>query len=164
LRYLNVRLIVLGSGEAELEGRFFDLQRTYPHKCWFFRGYHERLAHQIEAAADIFLMPSRFEPCGLNQMYSLKYGAMPLVRKTGGLADTVELVDPLEGTGTGIVFEHYDTPAFTWALKSALQVFQNRSLFERIQRNGMSKDYSWERQTAEYTRLYRAMLGQGEAS
>ncbi len=162
LRYLNIRLIVLGSGEAELEARFFDLQRTYPHKCWFFRGYHERLAHQIEAAADIFLMPSRFEPCGLNQMYSLKYGAMPLVRKTGGLADTVELVDPEFGTGTGIVFEHYDAPAFTWALKSALQVFHNRSLFARVQRNGMAQDFSWERQGAEYIRLYRTLLGQDQ--
>lgn len=164
LRYLNLRLIVLGSGEPELEARFFDLQRTYPHKSWFFRGYHEELAHQIEAAADIFLMPSRFEPCGLNQMYSLKYGAMPLVRKTGGLADTVELVDPEFGTGTGIVFEHYDVPAFTWALKSALQVFQNRSLFTRVQRNGMAQDFSWERQGAEYVRLYRRLLGQGDVS
>jgi starch synthase len=162
LRYLNIRLIVLGSGEPALESRFFDLQRTFPHKCWFFRGYHERLAHAIEAAADIFLMPSRFEPCGLNQMYSLKYGTVPVVRKTGGLADTVELVDPLRGTGTGIVFEHYDEPAFTWALKSSLQLFQHRSLFERVQRNGMAQDFSWERQSAEYLRLYRALLGQGE--
>ena len=164
LRYLNIRLIVLGSGEPGLEARFFDLQRTFPHKCWFFRGYHERLAHLIEAAADIFIMPSRFEPCGLNQMYSLKYGAMPIVRKTGGLADTVELVDPQRGTGTGVVFEHYDVPAFTWALRSALQIFQNRPLFTRVQKNGMAQDFSWERQGAEYIRLYETLLGSGEAS
>jgi starch synthase len=85
-----------------------------------------------------------------------------VVRKTGGLADTVELVDPMRGTGTGVVFEHYDEPAFTWALKSALQLFQHRALFERVQRNGMAQDFSWERQSAEYLRLYRALLGQGE--
>ena len=164
LRYLNLRFLVLGSGEPGLEARFFDLQRTFPHKCWFFRGYHERLAHAIEAAADIFLMPSRFEPCGLNQMYSLKYGAVPVVRKTGGLADTVELFDPQKGTGTGVVFDNYDVPGFTWGLRTALQLFQNRALFTQVQRNGMAKDYSWDRQGAEYTRLYRALLGQGDAS
>ncbi len=164
LRYLNIRFLALGSGEQSLEARFFDLQRTFPHKCWFFRGYHEKLAHRIEAAADIFLMPSRFEPCGLNQMYSLKYGAVPLVRKTGGLADTVELVDPKQGEGTGIVFDHYDKPGFTWALRTALQLFQNRALFEQVQRNGMAMDFSWDRQGAEYTRLYQALVGQGDPS
>jgi starch synthase len=160
LRYLDVRVVVLGSGEPGLEMRFHDLQRAYPQKCFFYRGYHERLAHLIEAAADIFLMPSRFEPCGLNQMYSLRYGAVPIVRKTGGLADTVQLYDPATGQGTGIVFDHYDVTAFAWALKAALLLFKDKPAFARMRANGMAQDFSWQRQGAEYVKLYQALTGQ----
>jgi starch synthase len=157
LRYLNVRFLALGSGEPELEARFHQLHRAFPQRMWFYRGYNEKLAHRLEAAADIFVMPSRFEPCGLNQMYSLKYGAVPIVRKTGGLADTVKLYDPDTGQGTGIVFDSYDVPGFTWALRTALTLFKDRPTWERIRRNGMLEDYSWKKQSAEYEKLYRRL-------
>ncbi len=159
LRYLNLRAVILGTGESGIEDHFHWLQRTFPQKVCFYRGYSNELAHLIEAAADIFLMPSRFEPCGLNQMYSLKYGTVPIVRKTGGLADTVELFDPATGQGTGFVFEHYDRTGFAWALKTALSTYQDQPAWERLRRNGMEMDYSWDKQGAEYEELYRQLVG-----
>ncbi len=157
LGHLDLRLVVLGTGKSEVEERFARLQQSFPQKVCYYRGYSEELAHLIEAACDIFLMPSRFEPCGLNQMYSLKYGTVPIVRQTGGLADTVELWDPESGTGTGFVFDHFDVPGFAWALDTALATFEDRTAWERLRRNGMEKDYSWEHQGAEYEKLYRAL-------
>jgi starch synthase len=159
LRHLDLRLAILGTGESRFEEHFHRLQRTFPQKACFYRGYSEPLAHLIEAAADVFLMPSRFEPCGLNQMYSLKYGAVPVVRKTGGLADTVEHFQRSTGEGTGFVFEHYDSTGFAWALKQALTVYQDRKAWSRLRSNGMRQDFSWERQGAEYEELYAALVG-----
>ena len=157
LRYLNVKLAVLGSGESGLEEYFLGLERHFPGKVCFYRGYSEELAHLIEAGADIFLMPSRFEPCGLNQMYSLKYGTVPIVRKTGGLADTVQLFDRRTGQGTGVVFDHYDQTGFAWALRTALELYQDDEAWATVRRNGMLQDYSWDRQGAEYEKLYRVL-------
>ena len=157
LRHLDLRLAVLGTGERRYEEHFYGLQRTFPQKVCYYRGYNEPLAHLIEAASDIFLMPSRFEPCGLNQMYSLKYGTAPVVRKTGGLADTVEHFDAATGEGTGFVFEHFDVTGFAWGLRQALIAYDNREAWARLRRNGMEKDYSWERQGAEYEKLYAAL-------
>ncbi|MEM1177724.1 MAG: glycogen synthase GlgA [Acidobacteriota bacterium] len=154
LRYLNVKLAVLGSGEAGLEEYFLGLERQFPTKVCFYRGYSDELAHLIEAGSDLFIMPSRFEPCGLNQMYSLKYGTVPIVRKTGGLADTVQLFDRRTGEGNGIVFEHYDQAGFTWALRTALELYQDQEAWATMRRNGMLADYSWDRQGAEYEKLY----------
>ena len=158
LRYLDLRLAVLGSGEPGLEEYFLHLERQFPDKVCFFRGYSNELAHLIEAGADIFLMPSLFEPCGLNQMYSLKYGTIPIVRRTGGLADTVQLYDRQSGAGTGIVFDHYDQTGFAWALKTALELYQDRKAWTQMRRNAMLQDYSWNRQGAEYEQLYRLLL------
>ncbi|MGH9337917.1 MAG: glycogen synthase, partial [Vicinamibacteria bacterium] len=102
----RLQLVVLGTGEARYESFFESLQARFPDRVRFYRGFHEELAHWIEAGADLFLMPSRYEPCGLNQMYSLRYGTVPIVRKTGGLADSVRPFEPSSGEGTGIVFEH----------------------------------------------------------
>ena len=157
LGHLDLRLVVLGTGKSTYEERFAQLQRSFPRKVCYYRGYSEELAHLIEAGCDVFLMPSRFEPCGLNQMYSLKYGTVPIVRKTGGLADTVELWDPDSGEGTGFVFEHFDVTGFAWALKMALTTYRDRAAWERLRRNGMEKDYSWEHQGAEYEKLYRTL-------
>lgn len=157
LRYLDMRVVILGSGESRYEDHFQWLQNTFPQKVCFYRGYSEPLAHLIEAGADIFLMPSRFEPCGLNQMYSLKYGTVPIVRKTGGLADTVDLFDPKTGEGTGVVFEHYDSTGFAWALKTALTLHRDPAAWAKLRQNAMAKDYSWQRQGAEYEKLYRAL-------
>ena len=100
---------------------FFEIWRSaFPGRVAFRSGYDEPLAHLIEAGSDIFLMPSRYEPCGLNQMYSLRYGTIPIVRKTGGLADSVQHFDPSSGRGTGCVFNDYDAPAVRWAIDTAL--------------------------------------------
>ena len=158
LRYLKIRLIVLGSGEPALEEHFYWLQQNFPQKVCFYRGFSNPLAHLIEAGSDIFLMPSRFEPCGLNQMYSLKYGTLPLVRRTGGLADTVQMFDPDTGEGNGVVFDHYDDAGFAWGLKTALGLWRDPSIRARIRQNAMAVDWSWHKQSAEYENLYRALL------
>ena len=160
LRYLDLRVVVLGTGEPRYEEHFHWLQQTFPDKVCYYRGFSEELAHLIEAGCDIFLMPSQFEPCGLNQMYSLKYGTVPIVHKTGGLADTVELWNPTTGEGTGFVFEHFDSTGFGWALKSALTTYKDGDAWARLRRNGMEKDFSWQRQGAEYEKLYRLLLGE----
>ncbi len=159
LHHLDVRLVVLGTGERQYERFFHELQQQFPDKVCFHRGYHEPLAHRIEAAADIFLMPSKFEPCGLNQMYSLKYGTVPIVRKTGGLADTVHLFDPKTREGTGFVFDHYTAEGMTWALERALATYQDQEAWAQLRANGMQRDYSWERQGAQYEKLYRRLIG-----
>lgn len=155
----DFRLVALGSGEPRYEEFFHRLQEWFPGKAWFYRGFNEKLAHWIEAGADVFLMPSRFEPCGLNQMYSLKYGTPPVVHKTGGLADTVQLFDSTRGEGTGFVFDHFAAEGLRWALDYALDTYPHRETWERLQRNGMAKDFSWDVQGREYVDLYRRLAG-----
>jgi starch synthase len=147
-------LVVLGSGEPRYEAFFTTLQHRFPQRVVFHRGYDEALAHWIEAAADIFLMPSRYEPCGLNQMYSLRYGTIPVVRRTGGLADSVRHYDEATGEGTGVVFDDYDAPALAWGIGRALDLYRRPEHWTRLVRNAMAEDFSWERQGAEYARLY----------
>ena len=150
-------LVVLGSGEDRYLAFFRSLMADFPEQVAFHAGYDESLAHLIEAGSDIFLMPSRYEPCGLNQMYSLRYGTVPVVRKTGGLADSVQHFDPQNGTGTGVVFEHYDAPAVSWALNTALDWYANPRIWRRIMRNAMARDFSWQHQVAEYEQLYQRL-------
>lgn len=152
------RLAVLGSGEEQYERYFQRLRDQYPTQVAFFRGYNNELAHRIEAAADLFLMPSRYEPCGLNQMYSLKYGTVPVVRRTGGLADTVEPFDPDTGRGTGFLFEEFTSEALFVALSAALSVYEDREAWQRLMQNGMAEDFSWNRQGPLYVELYEALL------
>ena len=121
------------------------------------RGFSEDLSHWIEAASDMFLMPSRYEPCGLNQLYSLRYGTVPIVRRTGGLADSVEHFDEVSGTGTGIVFNDYDTSAVRWALDTALDLYQKKGRWRRLVQNAMAQDFSWQRQVGEYERVYQQL-------
>ncbi|MDH4125326.1 MAG: glycogen synthase GlgA [Gammaproteobacteria bacterium] len=151
-------LAVLGSGESRYERLFSRLQEVFPDRVHFSKGYNNELAHQIEAGADLFLMPSRYEPCGLNQMYSLKYGTVPIVRKTGGLADSVQAVDAQSASGTGIVFEHYDDSGLRWALRTALDLYSNAPVFRQIMLNGMAEDFSWASQGALYEALFRRQL------
>jgi len=154
-------LLALGTGEPELEGFFRGLGERHPDRARFLNTYSESWAHRIEAAADLFLMPSRYEPCGLNQMYSQKYGTVPVVRKTGGLADTVEPWSPDTGEGTGFVFEHADSQGVRWALGVALETWKSRAHWRRLQQNGMARDFSWERRGEEYLELYRRLVGEG---
>ena len=149
----------LGSGEAKYEKFFAGLAHSFPGRVVFESGYDEALSHWIEAASDLFLMPSRYEPCGLNQMYSLRYGTVPVVRRTGGLADSVEHYDAASGTGTGVVFNDFDPPALTWALNTALDLYAQPAHWSRLMRNGMQRDFSWQRRTEEYVALYRRVIG-----
>jgi starch synthase len=150
----NFNFIALGSGEPHYEDFFERLARAYPGRVAFYRGYSEELAHLIEGGSDMFLMPSLYEPCGLNQMYSLRYGTVPIVRRTGGLADSVQIYDPHSGEGTGIVFDDYNVEAVVWAITTAVDLFQNRRRWNRIVRNGLAQNFSWERQVGEYMALY----------
>ena len=154
----DVRLCVLGSGEERYERYFSWLAETHPGKVAFRAGYDEDLAHQIEAGADIFLMPSRYEPCGLNQMYSLRYGTVPIVRRTGGLADTVEPYDERSGEGTGFLFDAFNADALFEAMRSAISTFRHPEAWGKLMRNGMQKDFSWERQVRPYVDLYRRLI------
>jgi len=153
----DVRFVVLGSGEPRYERFFEGLQRRFPGRAVYHGGYSEELAHFIEAAADIFLMPSYYEPCGLNQMYSLRYGTVPVVRRTGGLADSVQHYDPDTGEGTGIVFNDFDAGGLAWALDTALEWYEWPDLWRQIIGNGMRQDFSWGRAVAEYVRLYERL-------
>ena len=157
LRASNLRLAVLGTGEKKHEDVFTWLQGQFPGRVCFYRGYSNELAHRIEAGADLFLMPSFYEPCGLNQMYSLAYGTIPVVRRTGGLADTVEPWDPGSRRGTGFVFEHFTADGLRWALDRALETYADPKAWRQLMLNAMSRDFSWPRQAAEYEALYRRL-------
>ncbi|MCH7664985.1 MAG: glycogen synthase [Acidobacteria bacterium] len=155
----RIQLVALGTGESRYESAFQGLQDAFPGRAVFHRGYSEELAHLIEAAADIFVMPSKFEPSGLNQMYSLKYGTVPIVRRTGGLADAVDLYNPATGEGTGFLFDHFSIDAFRRALAFALETYADPEAWKRLMHNGMSRDFSWDRQGALYVELYRRLAG-----
>ena len=151
-------LVVLGSGESEYEDFFNWLQSEHPGRVVFYQGFNNQLAHRIEAGVDLFLMPSRYEPCGLNQMYSLRYGTVPVVRATGGLADSVQHFDPATGKGTGVVFHDYDANGLVWAVNTALDLYNNKRAWKQITYNGMAKDYSWSEQGKIYVERFRHLL------
>ncbi len=148
-------LTILGTGERRYEELFVALADEFPGRIGVRIGYDNELAHKIEAGADMFLMPSRYEPCGLNQVYSLKYGTVPIVRATGGLDDTVESFDVEHGTGTGFKFAPYTGAALLDSVRQALHHFTDERIWKRIQLNGMAKDFSWKRPAAEYAKLYK---------
>jgi starch synthase len=154
----DLAFVALGSGERHYEEFFTSLQHRFADRVVFHRGYNDELSHLIEAASDMFLMPSMYEPCGLNQMYSLKYGTVPIVRRTGGLADSVQMWDPATRQGTGIVFNDFDAPAVRWAIHTALDLFKDRDAWSRMVRNGMAQDFSWEKQAGEYEQLYKQLV------
>ncbi len=151
---LGATVTLLGSGERRYEDLWLGLAARYPDRIGVRIGYDERLVHLIEGGADLFLMPSRFEPCGLNQMYSLRYGTVPLVHATGGLYDTVRNFDPGTGTGTGFVFDDYSPQALLGTLRWALGVFQDREAWARIQAAGMAEDNSWDASARRYVDVY----------
>ena len=154
LREGKIQLIVQGSGERRFERLFHGLRARFAHQVRFQTKFDDNLAHQIQAAADFFLMPSRYEPCGLTQLYALKYGTVPIVRKTGGLSDTVQLWDPRAGTGTGIVFNDYNAQAVHWAIEAAFNIYRDRPAYRQLQRNGMAQNFSWSLQVQKYEALY----------
>jgi starch synthase len=157
---LNAQFILLGTGDAELEQRFQGLAAQYPKHVAVRFGFDEGLAHRIEAGGDLFLMPSRYEPCGLSQLISLRYGTVPVVRRTGGLADTVSPCVRLEGvvSGTGFVFREATEAALLGAVREALEVYADRGAWARLVNAAMNTDVSWEKSAAEYVALYQRML------
>jgi len=157
---LPVQFILLGSGDKGFEHRLKNFAHNYPDKCAVTIGYNEDFAHLIEAGADMFLMPSRFEPCGLNQLYSQCYGTLPIVRKTGGLADTI--IDALpqsiaDNTASGFVFEESSTGAMVETIKRALLLYDNKPIWEQLQKNAMGKDFSWENSAQKYIEVYNTL-------
>jgi starch synthase len=147
-------VVALGAGDKQYEDMFLRLNRQYPQKIAVKVAYDNAIAHKIEAGSDMFLMPSRYEPCGLNQIYSLKYGTVPVVRATGGLDDTIEPWDARTGRGTGFKFSEYSGEALLRTIKDALRAFQDQSSWQRLMRNGMAKDFSWNTSAKEYVRVY----------
>ncbi len=145
-------LAALGSGDPEYEALFRRMAAEFPRRVAFRFGFDNRLAHRIEAGADIFLMPSRYEPCGLSQIYSLKYGTVPVVRATGGLDDTIE-------AGTGVKFRAYAPSAMEEALEEAFRAFADAEGWRETMLRGMAKDFSWSASAAEYSALYQRLLG-----
>jgi len=157
---MPMQLVLLGSGDKAYEQRLHNLAHIYPEKMAITLGYNEPLAHLIESGSDIFLMPSRFEPCGLNQMYSQRYGTLPIVRKTGGLADTV--VDTLpetiaDQTATGFVFNEANASSLLEAIKRAILLYSDKKTWATIQTNAMEKDFSWRHSAEQYLMLYRSL-------
>jgi len=151
----EVILVVLGNGQREYEDLFRRLNKQYPQKIAVKIAYDNALAHKIEAGSDLYLMPSHYEPSGLNQMYSLKYGTVPVVRATGGLDDTVEQFDARTGKGTGFKFREYTGEAMLAALRSAVALYsQDQNAWRVLMRNGMAQDYSWTNSAREYVKVY----------
>lgn len=153
-------LAVLGDGEAGYASALRELSEDFPDRVAFVQAYDETLAHRIVAGSDLFLVPSRYEPCGLTQMYAMRYGSVPVVRQTGGLADTVQHFDPATGTGTGSVFRDADPNGLRWALDTALDWYREPDVWHRLRDNCMRSDFSWARQAPEYDALYRRTLAQ----
>jgi starch synthase len=155
LPHLGAAFVILGTGEPWYEEMWRSLSRRYPDRVGVRIGFDEPLSHLIEAGADLFMMPSRFEPCGLNQMYSLRYGTLPVVRATGGLDDTVQNYDPATGAGTGFKFHDASGEALLGTLRWALHVFHNDpERWRQLQRTGMSKDFSWQASARAYLDAY----------
>jgi starch synthase len=159
--------VILGTGEPHYHQLLTDLAKKYPEKLAVRLGFSDELAHRIEAGADIFLMPSRYEPCGLNQLYSLKYGTVPVVHATGGLADTITNTNDAtleDNTANGFSFEIYTTAALHDALERATQAYTDRAIWEQLIRTGMSQDWSWNHSAREYDRLYKQTLTRARAA
>lgn len=159
LMQLDIQMVLLGTGEKWAEHFFADIASKYPEKFACYIGYRNDLAHQIEAGSDMFLMPSLFEPCGLNQIYSLRYGTLPIVRATGGLDDTIDNYDTVHKSGTGFKFYDPTPEALSGTVKWAVDVwYQDRSGFEQLQHNAMQKRFDWEEAAQSYEDLYRHIM------
>jgi starch synthase len=157
LMKLNFHFVLIASGEKGLEKKFEQLRKKYPKQVGIFIGFDEALAHLVEAGSDMVLMPSRYEPCGLNQMYSMRYGTVPVVRATGGLDDTVDDYSG-NGKGTGFKFQHFEAKELLKAIQRALKVYEKPEEWKKLTRNGMQKDFSWENSARKYVALYKELL------
>ena len=151
-------LVVLGEGEPHHERFCQWMHNQFPDRVSYHREFSHTLLHRIQAGSDLLLMPSRYEPCGLNQMYALRYGTVPIVRATGGLADSVQHFDPDRGTGTGVVFHDFDANGLRWAINSGLELYASKHALRVVRFNGMERDYSWQEQGDHYIKRFRTLL------
>jgi len=158
LERASCQIVLLGTGEKNYQELFLGLAKKYPERFSVNLKFDDQLARRIYAGSDIFLMPSRFEPCGLGQLIAMRYGSIPIVRKTGGLADTVTNFDPSLGIGTGFVFGNYEWQELCQTIYKAIEVYKNPEVWRKIIKNAMSCDFSWSRSAKEYLRLYRETI------
>jgi starch synthase len=158
LMKMNLQLVLLGNGDRKYHNFFEKAGRKYPDKFASYLGFNDDLAHLIEGGADMLLMPSHYEPCGLNQMYSLVYGTVPIVRETGGLADTVIKFNEKTAEGNGFMFKQYESSAMLKEISRALKVFEDKKTWTKIQKNGMKCDFSWIASAKKYIELYKTIL------
>jgi starch synthase len=154
---MKIQLVVLGTGEKKYHDLFEKAARKHPRNVAVSLTFNNELAHLIEAGSDMFLMPSRYEPCGLNQIYSLRYGTVPVVRATGGLDDTIEEYHASAGTGTGFKFTKYESAEMLKALHRAVKAYADQAGWRKLMKNGMAKDFSWEASARKYIQLYRSL-------
>jgi len=152
---LDVNLIILGSGDEKIEEALKNKAEEHPGRFAINKGFNNPLAHRIMAGADILLVPSRYEPCGLTQMYALKYGTVPVVRATGGLNDTIEQFDENTKTGNGFKFNYYTSVDLLQAIKRAIDIYKNKGLWKKLMSNGMTMDFSWNKSAEEYIKIYK---------
>jgi starch synthase len=155
----DVRLIILGEGDPAYETVLAVAARKFPTKFVYMKNYDEKLAHLIEAGMDITLIPSRFEPAGLSAMYSLKYGALPVARATGGIQEIIEDYDPTADSGYGFLCYEYSTEAFWDAIKRARQIFRDRKVWSRLMKRAMARKFSWDGSAQRYETLYKELVG-----
>lgn len=154
----DIYFVFLGKGDRSLTAEIADLAGRFPGRLKFLNAFDEKMAHRLQAAGDLLFMPSTYEPCGLNQIYGLRYGTVPIVRATGGLDDSIQEFDPATFRGTGFKFRGNDIAAVLAVIRNALRLFRDRSLWSKIQENGMAMDFSWERAAASHLTLYKNIL------
>jgi starch synthase len=155
---MDVQLVILGTGEQRYQDLLVELRGLYPGKLGLKIGFDNGLSRRIYGGSDMFLMPSRFEPCGLGQLISLRYGSIPVVRKTGGLADTIEDLSEDGSTGNGFVFEHYTGEAFLTSLRRSADVYRDHKVWRALMVRAMGQDFSWNASAQKYLDLFRQIL------
>jgi len=158
----DVQVIILGTGDYEYEEYLRQAARVYPDKLMVYTGFSEELAHKLYAAADLFLMPSQFEPCGLGQMIAMRYGAIPIVRETGGLNDTVKAYNEFTGKGNGFSFQNFNAHDMLYTIQRALSFYHDKPVWESIVKQAMEKDYSWAQSAFSYSQLYAELVSRSE--
>ena len=158
----GAQLIVLGTGDREFEHFFSNMSAKYYDQCRVFIGFNEDLAHQIYAGADLFLMPSKFEPCGLSQLIALRYGAIPIVRETGGLNDTVKSYNGKNGAGNGFTFSNFNAHDMLFTIERALDFYHHKQDWNLLVESVMQMDYSWTQSATIYYQLYKDLVSRSD--